>query len=149
LLAFVRFDRGGEPRWWQWLVASLLPLVHVVLAPLALIWFATAVAQWCRLDPARRTHAGPKVFAIGALANVAWYARSAPLVTQLFPHVRYGGFRYGGSLSGFLDTAASPIASVPTWILHGLIVSGAIAIVIAAIGARRRGSLLMVLPAAI
>ena len=141
-------------RWWQWLAASLLPMVHLVLAPMAIVWLLTAAIDWYRekaTSPhaARRSIAGPIAFAIGAAANLAWYGRVTPFMTQLWPHIHYGGFRLVGPLSGFLDTAASPIASVPTWILHGLVVCAAIVIVGTAARGRRHRQQAAALPAAL
>jgi len=140
---YVREGAFEGRRWWQWLAASMLPLVHIVLAPVAVVWFASAAFDWYRDAPsdapdvASRSMTGPIVFAIGAAANLAWYGRAGPFITQLWPHITFGDFRTQGSLSGLLDTAASPIASAPTWILHGIVVAAALLTVAAAARNRR------------
>jgi hypothetical protein len=125
-LLMLAFMPLGERRWWQWLAASLLPLVHLVLAPAAVVWFLFAASDWYRDRPAL---AGPIAFACGAAANLAWYGRIAAFRTQLWPHMTYGGFRLKGPLSGFFEAAASPIASIPSWALNTAIVAAAMAIV--------------------
>jgi len=138
LLAFVplRDHRiSDRRRWWQWLAASMVPMVHLVLAPVAIVWLGSAAFERysgdsaTEADAASRSPAGPIAFAIGTAASLAWYGRVTPFITQLWPHITYSGRRLEGSLSGFLDTAASPIASGATWILHGMVVCGAIAII--------------------
>jgi hypothetical protein len=146
-LLMLAFMPLGPRRWWQGLAAASLPLVHLVLAPAAVVWFLFAAWEWYR---GSRAWTWPAGFAAGAAANLGWYGRITAFRTQLWPHMTYGGFRLKGPLSGFLEAAASPIASVPSWALNAVIVISALAIVLLALrGGAFRRQVASALPAAV
>jgi hypothetical protein len=135
----------GRP-WWQWLTASLLPLLHIVIPPAAVIWLAAVVATDRHVRG--RSLVGPALYAAGGIASVAWYFRPGPFLTQLWPHIAFGGFREAGRFSGLLDVAASTIAAVPTWILAVATVVAAVIVLARATRPNARDDIRSAAPAA-
>ena len=86
---------------WQWLAAGLLPLVHVVIPPAALVWLVAVIAA--DRNVRTRSTLGPALFITATLAAAAWYLRPEPLALQLWPHLAFGGFRRAAQFGGLRD----------------------------------------------